>query len=212
MGKIEKGILGGFSGKVGPVVGANWRGIDVMRSRPKKSGKPATEPQLVTRSKFSLVTQFLAPIKGLLSKYFGQPAGEKSRVNLATSYHIKDAVTGVLPNFEIDFQKVIITKGELPGLDDAATEIKPNAVLGISWVNNSGQGQAQATDLVLLVAFNTTKNLFDFSQQATRSATDYDYNLPDSWSGDTVHLWVAVTSDEREMCSVSSYLGEFVLL
>jgi hypothetical protein len=26
MARISKGILGGFSGKVGTVVGANWRG------------------------------------------------------------------------------------------------------------------------------------------------------------------------------------------
>jgi hypothetical protein len=42
MAKFNKGILGGFSGTVGTVVGANWRGMDVMRSRPKKSGSTPT--------------------------------------------------------------------------------------------------------------------------------------------------------------------------
>ena len=32
MGTIKKGILGGFSGKVGTVIGAAWKGIDYMRS------------------------------------------------------------------------------------------------------------------------------------------------------------------------------------
>src|SRR5258706_2514256 len=46
MGKINKGsgILGGFSGTVGTVVGSNWRGIDTMRAvaKPKKGrGSPA---------------------------------------------------------------------------------------------------------------------------------------------------------------------------
>ena len=41
MGTIKKGILGGFSGIVGTVVGANWRGMDIMRSRPKaRDGTP----------------------------------------------------------------------------------------------------------------------------------------------------------------------------
>ena len=31
MGTIKKGILGGFSGKVGTVVGASWKGISYMR-------------------------------------------------------------------------------------------------------------------------------------------------------------------------------------
>lgn len=34
MGTIKQGILGGFSGKVGNVVGASWKGIDYIRSLP----------------------------------------------------------------------------------------------------------------------------------------------------------------------------------
>ncbi len=32
MGKLQMGILGGFIGKVGTVVGFNWKGKDVMRA------------------------------------------------------------------------------------------------------------------------------------------------------------------------------------
>ena len=32
MGKTKLGILDGFSGKVGPVVGMNWKGKQVLRS------------------------------------------------------------------------------------------------------------------------------------------------------------------------------------
>ena len=44
MGKILSGILGGFSGKVGPVVGASWKGIQYMRTyvvpaNPKSAGQ-----------------------------------------------------------------------------------------------------------------------------------------------------------------------------
>jgi hypothetical protein len=35
MGIIKQGILGGFSGKVGNVVGGTWKGIDYMRVLPK---------------------------------------------------------------------------------------------------------------------------------------------------------------------------------
>jgi hypothetical protein len=52
MGTYNKGILGAFSGKVGPVVGASWRGKEVMRSLPKKSGRAATSTQLLQRLKY----------------------------------------------------------------------------------------------------------------------------------------------------------------
>ena len=42
MANISKGILGGFSGKVGTIVGANYRGKDIIRSVPKKSGRKPT--------------------------------------------------------------------------------------------------------------------------------------------------------------------------
>ncbi len=33
MGTISKGILGGFSGTVGTVIGGSWKGIEYMRSQ-----------------------------------------------------------------------------------------------------------------------------------------------------------------------------------
>ena len=33
MGTIKQGILGGFSGKVGTVVGSSWKGISYMRGQ-----------------------------------------------------------------------------------------------------------------------------------------------------------------------------------
>ena len=33
MGTIQTGILGGFNGTVGTVVGSNWKGISTMRAR-----------------------------------------------------------------------------------------------------------------------------------------------------------------------------------
>ena len=40
MATFEKGILGGFSGKVGNVVGSRWRGKNIMRSLPQRGNYP----------------------------------------------------------------------------------------------------------------------------------------------------------------------------
>ncbi len=52
MGKINAGILGGFSGKVGNVVGAKWKGIDYMRLRVIPAN-PRTPAQTVVREKMA---------------------------------------------------------------------------------------------------------------------------------------------------------------
>ena len=59
MATFEKGILGGFSGKVGNVVGVRWRGMNIMRSLPQRGSYVPTPEQLEQRLKFSLVMAFL---------------------------------------------------------------------------------------------------------------------------------------------------------
>ena len=52
MGTIKKGILGSFSGKVGNIVGASWKGIAYIRSLPASVRNPRTVKQVTQRSKF----------------------------------------------------------------------------------------------------------------------------------------------------------------
>ena len=66
MATFEKGILGGFSGKVGNVVGSRWRGKNVMRSLPQRGNYTPTEKQEEQRLKFKTVIGFLTPLVGIL--------------------------------------------------------------------------------------------------------------------------------------------------
>ncbi|TXD49276.1 DUF6266 family protein [Polaribacter sp. IC073] len=75
MATFEKGILGGFSGKVGNVVGARWRGENVMRSLLKRGNYTATAKQEEQRQKFKTLIGFLSPIVDVLNPYFGNPQG-----------------------------------------------------------------------------------------------------------------------------------------
>jgi len=51
MARITKGILGGFRGKVGNVVGSSIFGIDVMRAYQPDVRNPRTESQTTQRQK-----------------------------------------------------------------------------------------------------------------------------------------------------------------
>ena len=112
MGKLHKGILGGFSGTVGTVVGCNWRGKDIIRSRPKSSGKTPTEAQLLQRMKFRLVVGFLTPLQSIQRQFFAGNSGVKSRMNQAVSYHIREAVEVLNGEPSLVYSKVLITKGD----------------------------------------------------------------------------------------------------
>ena len=52
MGKIKQGILGGFKGKVGTVIGASWNGIAYMKGLPQSQKDPKTAAQVAQRNFF----------------------------------------------------------------------------------------------------------------------------------------------------------------
>ena len=212
MGTFKKGILGGFSGKVGTVIGSNWRGLDVMRSLPKKSGANPTQQQLEQRQKFALTTSFLSPLTALLSAYFGNASGTSSRLNNAMSYHIKEAITGVSPDFEIDFTKVVISKGEIIAAKDAVMTTPLPSAVQIDWANNSGQVLAEATDTSIVVLFNVDKGQFVVDQgSATRQTSTVSIVLPATFTGDTVHAWLSFVDSAQKKASSSVYLGTAVI-
>jgi Family of unknown function (DUF6266) len=213
MATFNKGILGGFSGKVGTIVGSNWRGLDVLRSLPKKSSRIPSEKQLIVQARFSLTAHFLAPLKPLLSAYFGQPSGEKSRFNMAFSYHNREAIAGTYPDFEIDYQKVIICKGDLLQVEQPGVSQQAGAELKYTWQDNSGEGEAKATDMILVVVYNPTRELFSYKElAAARTEGLFTLALPDKWIGETVHTWLSVVNAAETKWASSVYLGSVVLI
>ncbi|QBZ98532.1 DUF6266 family protein [Flavobacterium sangjuense] len=208
MGTYNKGILGPFSGKVGTVVGANWRGKDVMRSLPKKTDRTPTETQLLQREKFTAVSNFLTPISNVLSLYYGSGSGELTRRNQAMSYHMKDAVTYVDPNFEILFDKVQISKGDLLGVQNPAASSSSPGEIKFTWENNSEQGSAKATDQLVVVLYSPMEDIYYTNgNAATRDAGTVTLTLPAYFSGLEVQVWITFASATGKSYATSVYLG-----
>lgn len=69
MAEIKEGILGGVNGTVGTVVGFQWRGRNFLRSKPRKSNKPATDKQRKSRTKLSVVSTFASKLKGFVNEH-----------------------------------------------------------------------------------------------------------------------------------------------
>jgi hypothetical protein len=213
MATFEKGILGGFSGKVGNVVGSRWRGKNVMRSLPQRGNYTPTEKQVQQREKFKTVISFLSPIVAILSEYFGNPQGDKSRSNLATSYHLKNAVISTAQGMVMDYAKVLISKGDLRGIDTGTLTLAPAQTLNIGWTDNSGQGKATATDELMVVVYAPDLNLFYSNLNiATRNATSAVVNLPTYMAGFEVEVWASFHKPSTNFAAVSTYLGNITVV
>lgn len=210
MGTYNKGILGPFSGIVGTVVGSTFRGKDVMRSRPRKSSKPATAIQLEQRAKFKKAIQFLTPARALLSDYFGSPAGSQSRFNLAVSYHIQVAATIVNNVAQLDFNKVVYAKGALLSPQNLVCTAHANAELQLNWIDNSGQAGTEPTDKLVVVCVEKDADEYQFFLNAAiRSDSTASVNLPTYLIGSAVHVYAFMVSDNGKINSTSQHLGSF---
>ena len=214
MGKFSKGILGGFSGKVGSVVGVRWRGKDILRSLPQPSSAEPTQSQLDQRMRFSTVVSFLTPIKVILSAYYGKQQGDKSAYNLATGYHLREALLpGPVSGYVVNYLKVLISKGDLRGLSNATAVAAAGQEVTITWDDNSGQGNASATDELIVVAYCEGLDLFETANPAgTRDLATVQMPLPAYWVGQEVQLWATFVTADQHLAATSTYLGAVTLI
>lgn len=213
MARITKGILGGFSGKVGTIVGANWRGQDIIRSTPKPSSRPPSEKQQIQQAKFKLVISFLQPVKRIQTRYFGSGSGSKSRVNMAVSYTISEAIqmTGDIP--ELVYNKVLITKGDLSGFQNVAAAPQNGNIIRLTWENNSAQGNASESDQANLVCYCEELDRFEiFESVALRTALTSDITLPAIYTGKEIQVWSYFHNSEETQASNSIHLGNLTLI
>lgn len=212
MATLKQGILDGFSGKVGTVVGSTWRGKNVLRSVPRKSTKPISVAQQRQRDKFKCVLQFLTPIKGILTQTFGANVGSKTPFNNAMSYHLKEAVKLSPTGFTMEYPKVLVGMGGLCGLKLPSVQPAAAHSLEITWEDNSKQGLAYATDNFLVVAYAPSIHSFEsFMENSVRETGQCMLNFEESFYGETVHLWATFTNSSVGITATSRYLGAFVV-
>ncbi|MFN0291598.1 DUF6266 family protein [Pedobacter helvus] len=211
MATYKKGILGVFSGKVGTVVGSSWKGIHYMRSLPKASGKAATPLQRDQRIKFALVTGFLKPIKHIANIGYQSVAGSLSPFNSIVSHHLSNAVTGTSPNFEIDYPRVVFSRGELPGISNPQLNAVTGYALAISWQDNSQANLAKPDDKAIVLVYNSMVGEFIIDDLALRQDGSLNLSLPASYVGHTVQVWMAFFAADHKLVSTSVYLGAAVI-
>lgn len=77
-----------------------------------------------------------------------------------------------------------------------------------TWDDNTGSGNAQATDKALLVVYNPAKDesIYD-SAGAVRSATSQNLGMPASYVGDDVEAFIGFLSEDGKEVANSVYIG-----
>jgi hypothetical protein len=192
MGKINRGILGGFSGKVANIIGGSWKGIAYMRSQPVSVSNPNTAGQQSQRSKFSgvvaLATYFLTNLVKPLNDRF---AVKQSGYNLFVSRNIDafDSSSGFLPATGLE-----IARGNLLEVDNLAISGTDGSnSVDVTWDDNSGGSPVRETDEIFALIYNETKREWQGGNLGVdRSTTTASATMPSAVdTGDVLHIYAA---------------------
>ena len=197
MARIEQGILGSFSGKVGEVIGSSWKGIPYIKARPTSFHDPKTPRQLTHRMKLQMAHGFVKSIKHIVEIGFR---------NVTGSYQMKNALVGEYPEVGIAPSKVMVSQGKLAGAEDCSFSVREDGNVVFSWEKALVGGNASADNQALLLVYNFTK-MQGQSSQTYRKEKSGSVRIPKEWSEDSLACYMFFASVSNENVSNSEFLG-----
>jgi hypothetical protein len=205
MAKMKAGIMGAFSGSIGPVTGSSWYGIPYMKIKHKTRRKSGSEKEKNTHSRFAMVHAWLKPLLAVVREGYKNHSLTSRGFNAAKSYVLMNAVEGTAPDFFINPALVKLSSGTLPLSTGITVEKSGPAEIKFTWDKQTPR-DAHHADQAMLIAYDiegkeSNSNLYGPLRE-TGVATK---KLPE---GKTYHLWLSFIAHDRSRQSDSVYLGE----
>ena len=210
MGVIKLGILGGFSGKVGSVVGCIVNGEAVIKALPTEKGRSSTAQQEAQRKRLITICKFLKPLLPYIQASFQHDAVFQSEYNAAFAANIKNAILTDGDNPKIDYTRAIVAHGSLPPEVHSVNAAVSDGLVEITWTNNSIVEQADDDDIILPLLYNMAKAETVFDLDTFRRIDErLTLQTPPHWAGDSFAIYFAISKASRKRVSNSFYLGTF---
>lgn len=210
MGRInKKGSIGSISGTVNDVVVSDWNGISVVRSRAKKSTKPATSGQQEQQAKMAIAVKFAVAVKKVLAVGFQDYAVKQSAYNAGVSDVLNHAITGESPNYSINYKKVLISRGRLHTETDAVAKAEAGKVT-FTWTYEADE-EISANDKAILVVYCEALDKCLYTLKGADRNTGTAAISVARFKGQEVHTWLAFISPDGANTSPSTYTGAITI-
>ena len=211
MARMKHGPLGNISGKIGNVSFSTWKDTAIVKERPAKSNKPASQKQLEQRAKMATGNQFMRTLKNVVTKCYRDFTVKMTGYNAAVRNLLKNALTGEYPNYSIDYSLVQLSRGEIRQLFKPAVASAKTDTITFTWTISSGVGNSRPDDKAVLVAYCEAMKVSTYTLDGpSRSAGTADLEMP-GYSGQTIHSWIAFISADGTDVSDSVYAGKVTI-
>lgn len=179
----------------------------------RKSLKPPTDVQALQRLKFGLAASFVSKISEAVNIGFKMKSKGKSQtcMNMCSSYIIKQAVSGRLPNLCVDYSLVSVSLGRLQNIDFPSLKLAPEGTGRLKWSND--ECEIHGSERIYLLIYNSTKEKVIHSDYVgQRLDLKAEFQLQPFHLEDELHCWVFLKALDSAQVSNSIYISEVDIL
>jgi len=185
-GVITQGILGGFAGKVGPVVGGKWKDIDYMRSYVIPAN-PQSVDQTAQRTRFSTIQGYVRQVLSTLVQPYWDPYyTNMSGYNAITSNWLLNADGSDLLDGDCLFSKGTLAPQAID------TAVLSGSNITVSWTENLTGNQLTSDQPVGFVFNKATGDLYQYTggPPKTRGSESFSMSVPNGLSAADLRAYV----------------------
>ena len=204
MGVIKQGILGGFSGSVGGVVGSAWKGIAVIKSKPLSVANPNTAGQITNRTAFSLASKIGSLILAdWIKPFWDRFASKMSGYNSWVQSNVEFMLNGSIG----DYASLIMSVGKLSAASSVTAVADASAsTLVITAPSPTLNQFSAASDIAVAVVYNASEDTWTVTGDlGNRGASPYTVTGMPFTTGDEVHVWISFKRADLSYVSNSAY-------
>lgn len=209
MAKQIGGIDGPYQGKIGNVVGYQWKGKWVTRAVARNFHDAESELQLEQRNRLGSTMSFAARLRDILLLGLKKPALAAQMTEYNYFYHInKGCLKWDGEALEVDYEHLRLSEGPLAPV--AFTHVERGETsdeLVIDFEKNPEHRNCNSSDKVYVAAVCAERCEAVLTLPVYRRMRRITVLLPVHWEGLEVHLYGFV-QDSAGRTSESSYIGE----
>ena len=203
MAKQDGGLMGGFSGRIGNMVGYQWNGRWCVRSRQQMVRNPRTEAQTRQRDLFKEEVRLAARMRWAVATALTQRAREVGMTAYNLFVHCNQGAFAWESNqLAVDYASLRLSVGIAAAVEPTELAWSSEGVLTAQFEKSGGS----AFDMVYLYAYAPELGQGFLAAPVYRRAKKVEVLLPEVFAGHEVVVYLMVQRSDGEW-SETAYAG-----